>query len=488
MPTVLQRVERHEKTGLLVLKNSDFQSIEFYLHEGRLLCIGPMRTNASLGERLLRDGVISPVVLRETLLVLGNTDASESLLARTLMELNYVSREEMRAWAIERAVDVLNVVLAWPSGEMYFEEETLPPTDRLLVSISISSLLARVSSVSRTVTQGTGYRSNSAELPSTPSTPQSVTTPLISERNRQAPVAPVAPATPTPDVARMTTLTGATQLIGDSAFSDSSPLSPFPSPVASLPTTEPFAPVMANDQSAAPVSLFADLQGDVGAFPSFLVDVSDIEVAPAPPPLQPVPVMQPVPPRHIDIGFMQPDMVLVPADLSGLREQNPQVQLTPDQWRLLTFIDGQNTLQMMCQFLAAPADVVCTVAGELIAEGLIHVAVPGAVQGQKLSLLPPDVISPGYVAPGYASAAASPWSVSIPAVPAPTDYPPQAFPPVPPVPTESQWGNGENGATFVPGRGWIMNTPPHTHPLQPLQGDNMQGMPGGVYAPAGMGY
>ncbi len=46
-----------------------------------------------------------------------------------------------------------------------------------------------------------------------------------------------------------------------------------------------------------------------------------------------------------------------------------------------------------------------------------------------------------------------------------TDALPHAFNASLPFETKSQWGNGGNGATFVPGRGWIA-TP---QPLQPVQ-------------------
>ena len=68
---------------------------------------------------------------------------------------------------------------------------------------------------------------------------------------------------------------------------------------------------------------------------------------------------------------MQPDMVLVPADISTFREQNPKVQITPDQWRVLTCVDGRNSLQVACQLLGLAPDVMCVLAGELVAEGLI---------------------------------------------------------------------------------------------------------------------
>ena len=96
--------------------------------------------------------------------------------------------------------------------------------------------------------------------------------------------------------------------------------------------------------------------------------------------------MAPVMPRQIDTSFMQPDMVLVPADLSSLREQNPQITITPEQWQLLARADSHTSLQMACQLLAWPPEVVCRVAGELLVEGLLHVVPPISEYVQELSL------------------------------------------------------------------------------------------------------
>ena len=480
LSTVLQRVERHEKTGLLVLKNQDAQCIEFYLHEGRLLCIGPVRTNVSLGDRLQRDGVISSTVLRETLLVLGNVNPVESLMARTLMELHYVSRDELRSWAIRKAVDVLNVVLAWPAGEVYFEEDTLPPSDRLLVSMSISSLLASASPVDRSLSQA----SILLEAPlATPTPISQPLTPIYTGHGSEP------PSTPTPDVASMSTLMNASQFIDDTSFSVSSLMDSFTSVDSPLPTTEPFAPLQVYDQSAPPASPFpgfeAEVHADVAAFPSFFSDGDAVALSPTPAPLHPVRVMQPVPPRRIDISFMQPDMLLAPADLSAYRDQNPQVQLTPEQWHILTFIDGRNSLQMICQLSGASGEFVCNTAGELIAEGLAYIPISGSQQFQEVSSVARELtasgMANGYVAPGYTSAAASPWSISLPAVASPPAVP-QSLSPALPVPTEAQWGNGENGVAFIPGQGWVVNPQP---PQNPFQTNNYQN---GAYAPAGTGY
>ncbi len=175
-------------------------------------------------------------------------------------------------------------------------------------------------------------------------------------------------------------------------------------------------------------------------------------------PAQPVWVTAPVVPPSIDTSFMRPEMVLIPVDVSNMRDQNPPFQLTPDQWRLLTRVDGQTSLQLMCQVLALPAAFVCRVAGELIAQGLLRIITPPAQTPFELSPVSRDMIAAGlgngYVSPGAAAAMSQPWAAISPIT---DSLPPSFAVPAPGVPFEtvSQWGNGGNGATFVPGRGWV---------------------------------
>ncbi len=418
LTSVLQRVETYEKTGLLVLQQGAYW-VEFYLRDGQLLCIGPLRTNATLGERLLQDGVISPRVLRETLLVIGDAEQSETCVARTLMELGYVSRDELRTWAIQKAVDVLNALVLWQQGNIYFDEGLPSPAGRLLVAISFTSLLEMVTPA------------QSAQVTYTPFEPD-----VVQEQQ------PTLPTTPQADVV---------YILG----------APEQEQYADTPTSyisSPLSDALPQSLSTPEFPSFADVDDSV--FSSF-ADLNDTSEPSPTPSIQPVPVMNPVTPRRINTEFMQPNMVLFPVDLSAFREQNPQIQVTPDQWRLLTRVDGQTSLQMACQELSMLPELVCQVAGELIVESLIYVSLPTQVPTKELSPASRELamsgMNNGYLTPGAAAMAASPWSAVLP--PEPTDEV-ASFASAIPFETQSQWGNGGNGATFVPGRGWVASPPP----------------------------
>jgi hypothetical protein len=198
----------------------------------------------------------------------------------------------------------------------------------------------------------------------------------------------------------------------------------------------------------------------------------------------PQPISIPVPSRFVDTSYMRPDMILMPKDLSSLHAQNTLVALTPEQWRVLTVVDGRTSLQDACRNLSMTPDLLCQVAGELAADQLIQLVPPAAAQAREISPIAADVMDPdpgnGYVAPGYAASPAQPWVASVPLTPAGVA---SQFPSAISFEARSQWGNGGNGASFVPGRGWVASP----QPLQPLSPSNPPLVNADSYAQIGGG-
>jgi hypothetical protein len=399
LPQVFQRLEAYEKSGLLVIKQRE-KWIEFYFQQGRLMCVGPVEANTNLGEQLLHAGVISPQALQELMLTTGSIQLNETRVALTLMDLGYVNQESLRAWATTEAAEKLRVVLSWPIGEIYFEDGAQPPADRLLVALSLVPLL---SSVSSQVHES-----------------QPIYTGSTSTVTQERP----GPVTRVPDTPGSPALLSASELVSEASFVP---------PVTSSPQ-----PYQATVDSSSSNTLTTSLTA-------------------------PKHIARPTPPRRIDTSFMTPEMVLVPTDLSSLREQNPRVQLTSEQWRLFTLVDGCTSLKMACQALGVTGELVCLVAGELIALGLVHVILPSAAAVNELSPVSRDLVasglSNGYLTPGYAASTPQPWAV----MPAPTAGTLMPFSPQPSMAAQAQWGSGESGMMFVPGQGWVQKPQPlHT--------------------------
>ncbi len=430
--SVLQRIEAFKKTGLLVVKQ-DVQWVEFYCREGRLLCVGPIRTDATLGERLLQDGVISARALQETMLDIGSAVPSETRIALTLMDLGYVKREELRAWAFEKNETILRLVLSWSTGEIFFEEDSAPPSERLLVSLSIATLLA-AATTTRVAPQLTQVAVPQSTIPA-----QAANTHIQSS----------GPAMPQATPIQFS----ASQLLSETT----------PAPFA----TPPVSP-------SSYISVSALLPSSNNAVITGPIMPPSPPRTPQPMPDVPKTTLPSAPMRRIDTSFMRPDMVLVAGDLSSSPEQ--YVQITPAQWRLLTRVDGHTSLHDACTALNMSPEQVRSIAGELIAERIVHVVPPFTNDTQELSPASREIersgLGNGLITPGYAATSPTLWGSVLPT----SDLSPQFSPSLE---TQSQWGNGGNGAKFIPGQGWVASM----QPLQPLQSNGFSSS--GIYASIG---
>ncbi len=420
LSNVLQRIEAYTKTGLLIVKQEE-KWVELSFQQGLLMCIGPVRSNKTLGDRLLQAGVISQGALQEVISILGASQQSETRTAITLSDLGYVNQGSLYNWAATEALKVLQVLLTWSTGEIYFEEGMQPPADRLLIAFSISSLLPQQSAVS---------------------TPQPFSAGVTSSVVQEQPQIRV----PTSSISNAPTLHNTSQFLGD------------------VRTNSWVTP-----SRHSPENLVTDLVRNIDS-------LSPSTASPS----SPQRVTGPLAPKLSDTSFMQPQMVLTPADLSALRGQNPKIQLTPEQWRLFTCADGQTTLQMACQLLIMPRELVCQVAGELIALGLVTISIPAFRSTIEPVPSPQDPMNAGlsnsYVPmSGYSASPVPLWGAAMP-VNNGTNYSSPA-----PIGTHSQWGNGGNGATFVLGGGWVVASSP-PQPVQSISPDNLGNI---VYAYAG---
>ena len=388
LSTVLQQIEGNAKSGLLIIKQ-EAQWVELSFRQGQLMCIGPIRSNKTLGDRLLQAGVISQKALQEVSSTLGGSLQNETRTVIALIDLGYLNQDSLYIWATQETSKVLQVLLSWITGEIYFEESLQPPSDRLLIALSVSSLIS---------------------LQSTFAPSQSVGADVSSTYAQEQPTFRAA----SPPISDALTLHDPSQ------FYDASTRS----------------------------STFASLNFSVGNMTD-AVRNTDVLSSSAAPITMPKRLTEPLTPRRIDTSFMQPQMVLTPTDLSGLRNRNLRVQLTPEQWHLFTRADGKTSLRMSCQLLVMSRELVCQLAGELLALGLVTVSLPDSGLTNDLAPFPLDMTSAGLSnsdvvqAQGNGSDSYS----------------------LPPIETHSQWGNGGNGATFILGNGWVVASSP-SHPSQ----------------------
>ncbi len=114
---ILQRIESYKKTGLLVVKQGE-RSVELSFRQGQLLCIGPVRPDVSLGDRLLQAGVISREAYQEVVFTLGAEHYREVGAALTLIDLGHVNQQSLYSWAFAEAARVIEALIAWTKAQL----------------------------------------------------------------------------------------------------------------------------------------------------------------------------------------------------------------------------------------------------------------------------------------------------------------------------------------------------------------------------------
>ncbi len=402
LSTILQKIEGEAKNGVLIIKQGA-QWVELSFRQGQLMCIGPVRSNKTVGDRLFQAGVISQKALREVSSTPGASLLNETRIVITLIDLGYLNQDSLYVWAAQEATKVLRVLLSWTTGEIYFEEGLQPPPDRLLIALTVSSLVPLKSFI--TSSQYANVNVSSMHL---------------QERSKFR-----AASSPIPD---------ALTLHDSSQFYD-----------------------------ASAASSISNSMNSSEGFVSDAVRNTDALTSPAASISMPKRLTEPLTPKRINTAFMQPQMVLIPTDLSGLRDRNMRVQLTPEQWRLFTIADGKTSLQTACQQLVMSRELVCQVAGELVALSLVTVSLPVSGLTHDSTPFPQDLTHAGF-SNSYVTQAHGSGNFFSP----------------PPIETHSQWGNGGTGATFVLGNGGVVAS----SPSQSLQSSELHNASGIEYVEA----
>ena len=90
LSTILLKIEGEAKNGVLIIKQ-EAQWVELSFHQGQLMCIGPVRSNKTLGDRLLQAGVISQRALQEVTSTPGASLQNETRTVISLIDLGYLA-------------------------------------------------------------------------------------------------------------------------------------------------------------------------------------------------------------------------------------------------------------------------------------------------------------------------------------------------------------------------------------------------------------
>lgn len=135
---VLQLLALGQKTGCLsVAREGSFGSIHF--DRGRIVHASVVNRYDRLGDRLVRDGALTPDALAR--IVSAASPAGDRDLADTLLAQGVVEREQLEAAYREQVEEAVFHLFSWTQGNFTFEAEVRPASRDTLVSINADSLL-----------------------------------------------------------------------------------------------------------------------------------------------------------------------------------------------------------------------------------------------------------------------------------------------------------------------------------------------------------
>jgi len=139
LPDVLQLLAVGRKTGCLkVTDGSNFGSVFF--SDGKICFSNLLNRPDRLGDRLFSRGLISSQQLQDALAQQQQEGGSRRL-GGILMDLGLVQQQDIESDVSGQIEDTIFYLLRWPDGEFFFEPDSLPEGESILVSLDAMNLL-----------------------------------------------------------------------------------------------------------------------------------------------------------------------------------------------------------------------------------------------------------------------------------------------------------------------------------------------------------
>lgn len=139
LPDVLQLLAVGRKTGCLkVTDGQNFGSV--YFRDGMICYTSLLNRPDRIGDRLLARGLINYSQLEEVLEV-QRTEGGVRRLGDILMDRGLVSRADLEADIASQIEETVFYLLRWTDGEFFFEPDTLPQGESVMVSLDAMNLL-----------------------------------------------------------------------------------------------------------------------------------------------------------------------------------------------------------------------------------------------------------------------------------------------------------------------------------------------------------
>jgi tetratricopeptide (TPR) repeat protein len=139
LPDVLQLLAVGRKTGCLkVTDGQNFGSI--YFRDGMICYTSLLNRPDRIGDRLLARGLINYSQLEEALQA-QRAEGGARRLGDILMERGLVTQADLEADISSQIEETVFYLLRWTEGEFFFEPDTLPQGESVLVSLDAMNLL-----------------------------------------------------------------------------------------------------------------------------------------------------------------------------------------------------------------------------------------------------------------------------------------------------------------------------------------------------------
>ncbi len=143
LPEVLRTIERERHTGCLVISRGPLRA-EVYFAQGQWLVVERVPVGPSLAQQFVDLGFITPQQFEEVSGVrfLEAAIIPDVEIAQLLVNTGLLTQEQLRFWALNDALALLNVVQTWPDGEFAFEEGAMVPPELVAVPLAVSQVLS----------------------------------------------------------------------------------------------------------------------------------------------------------------------------------------------------------------------------------------------------------------------------------------------------------------------------------------------------------
>lgn len=142
LPNVLRAIESGQRTGRLRLRYGGLEGA-IYFSGGRLLMVERAGMNFTLAQQFLRARLITAEQLMgATELPLEQAEMLPDVqMVRALVGARQLTQEQLRAWAMDDAVTLLQTAFVWPDGDFLFEDGVLIPAGRVALPLAVGPLI-----------------------------------------------------------------------------------------------------------------------------------------------------------------------------------------------------------------------------------------------------------------------------------------------------------------------------------------------------------